>query len=144
MPDAAPLRRLDVPHGIERVLELDEHSDCGKQQGADAEHCRQGPFHRFARSKEHRVDSLCSGTAEQILQVSLNFTTDGFLPKREARNRNGDDNEGPKGKHRVIRERCAQLCRLVIGPTRCRVLEKGPHCNASERPDCSISGAKVA
>jgi hypothetical protein len=30
VPDAARLGRLDLPHGIERILELDDEADRGK------------------------------------------------------------------------------------------------------------------
>src|SRR5215831_6549072 len=65
VPDAARLGRLHLPDGIERVLELDDDANCGKHQGADAEHRCQDPFHGFAGPKQHRVDRLCSRIAEQ-------------------------------------------------------------------------------
>jgi len=85
----------------------------------------------LAGSKQHRVDRLGSSIAEEGPQLSADFAAHRFLRKCEPRNRNGDDQQRPERKDRIIGKRCTEPRRLMLGPVRRRVFEKGPHRDGS-------------
>ena len=73
LPEPADLFFVDLPHGIESVLELNDDAERGKQQHGSADYSREQALLRLVGIGEHAVDRGRRGLADHSRKLALHF-----------------------------------------------------------------------